>query len=563
MDFFNLGSQKQMVGIAVTPHMGVEVIVIDKKTRMVEKYGQRNLEYDSAKREVEDYSALKSAIIELFDELDLNRKSSVYVILPNVHFGFMDLLSSMDDDAINTMMLAKTEESYIFKKTEPLLAYTDASSNTAADSRYLVYSAVQKDAVEKIKDIFSEIGCTLIGIEGSHSAIFRGIDYTGLAADVIEQNQNWDLLLINNNSYSIFALAGNNIFDYIEVPLAIKSLSYEEAYQAISSSIAQNLPNYPAKKLLIISQTDDICADVLKTQISFEEEIETLDCNKYTKQPCVDVSQNILTDEAKNISLSAIGSGSYQASNMGFTLNIFDKNAGASVTLNFSLFGNDITITPEAASSGLAIAAVVILGICAFLSGVFFLGGRYFEDQNIALQMEKDRIKAEIDSYTPAEESVNINTLISAIVANNKKTIGYYDSLSMDIPKNVWLTYYYSREGDNVSIEGLAMGINEIYEYYRGIKNSIPTSSIKLNRLRALTDVINNTYDPNAKNETKLYDFEISNTTSKKAGGGIVEADPNVTSDDGIDDAFKMNSQDVPTAGQSGSPMLEPIKMTN
>lgn len=131
----------------------------------------------------------------------------------------------------------------------------------------------------------------------------------------------------------------------------------------------------------------------------------------------------------------------------------------------------------------------------------------------------------QIDEMSLEGKGIDINAVITELISNNKKMISYYDSLSLDIPKNTWLTYFYAREGGNVAVEGLSLGINGIYEYFKGIKNSIPTSSVRLTKLRALTDILDSTYDPKAKGEAKIYEFEISNTASKKNGGGIPAAD--------------------------------------
>ena len=64
---------------------------------------------------------------------------------------------------------------------------------------------------------------------------------------------------------------------YVEIPLAIKSLSYEEAYQAVTTAAVQNLKNFPAQKLVIVSQADDIGTEILRSNLRFEGDVEALD----------------------------------------------------------------------------------------------------------------------------------------------------------------------------------------------------------------------------------------------------------------------------------------------
>ena len=293
-----VNSTKQIVGVSVTPSVGVEVALLDKKSPTVVKYGRRPIEYNLATREIQDYSTFKATIVDLFKELDISLKSSIYLTLPNVHLDFESLPLIIGDEAISNAILSKAEDSYIFKRVEPVSAWADLVTNTSTDKRLIVYTSFQETAVNQIKDIFLDLGANLIGIESSYSSTIRGLWFSGAVGDDIDDNSNWNLLMVNSNSYAMFSLQGSRLVDYTEVPLAIKSFSYEEAYQAISTSVSQVLPNFPAKKLFILSQSDEICAEVLKTQITFDEEIIAHDSNKYSKEPPLRVTSAVMENEA-------------------------------------------------------------------------------------------------------------------------------------------------------------------------------------------------------------------------------------------------------------------------
>ena len=275
-----VSSNRQIVGVSVTPGIGVEVALMDKKSPTILKYGKRPIEYNLATREIQDYDAFKATIVDLFKELDINLKSSIYLTLPNVHLDFENLPLIIGDDAISNAILSKAEDSYIFKRVEPVSAWSDLAVNSQTDKRLIVYTSFQETAINQIREIFQELGADLIGIESSYSAIIRGLYFNNVVDLSKNENENWNLLLVNSNSYALFSMQGTRLIDYTEVPLAIKSFSYEEAYQAISTSVSQILPNFPARKLIILSQAEDICSEVLKTQITFDEEIITHDCNK-------------------------------------------------------------------------------------------------------------------------------------------------------------------------------------------------------------------------------------------------------------------------------------------
>ncbi len=550
-------THKQIVGISVTPNIGVEVLITDRKSNQVIKYGRRFIEYNFSTREIQDYGAFKAAIIDLFNELDINPKSNVFLTLPNVHFDFMNLPLIIGDDAISNAILAKAEESYIFKRVEPVSAWLDINTNTNTDTRHIVYSSFQKTVIDEIKDVFADIGSNLVGIESSYSAILRGVYFSNLCSQEIAENYSWNVLLINTNSYAIFSLVGTRLVDYQEVPLAIKSFSYEEAYQAITTSVSQILPNYPAKKLLIVSQADDICAEVLKTQIIFDEKIETIDCNKYSKRPFVDVAPEITSKEASSITLSALGAANSQMSDF-LVLNILGKGTASQQTLyaTFMLFDKEILVTPDFIRGIAVVIFLIVLLLCALLLGLLnLLSG--VQDKN--LRDYKSRTSAAENSIKEFQNQggvVDIDAIVNEIMSANKQAIRFYDSLASDIPGNLWLTYYYNKDGDKVAVEGISSTINDIYGYYKSLKVISPQSSIKLNRLQVVSGPLDD-MDIVVNDAQKIFDFEIANIASPKSLKGTNTTDNQNSQTDSQNSSRPSGATVAPPV----LPSLEPVDM--
>ena len=546
---------KQIIGISVTPNIGVEVIQTDRKSNQVIKYGRRFIEYNFSTREIQDYGAFKSAVIDLFNELDINAKSNVFLTLPNVHFDFMNLPLILPDDGINTAIASKAEESYIFKRVEPVSAWLDVNVNTNTETRHIIYSSFQKTAIDEIKDVFADIGSNLVGIESAYSAILRGIYFSNLCSQEIAENYSWNVLLINTNSYAIFSLVGARLVDYQEVPLAIKSFSYEEAYQAITTSVSQILPNYPAKKLLIVSQADDICAEVLKTQIIFDEKIETIDCNKYAKKPFVDVVPEITSKEASSITLSAIGAANCQMSDF-LVLNILGKGAAAQQTLyaTFMFMDKEILVTPDLIRGVSYVLSGIIALIIVALVGFSMLVSNMSAKELQQIKSRTTSIESEIKTLSSQDGFADINSIINNIIYANKQAISFYDSLASDIPANVWLTYYYNQDGSKVAVEGISTTINDIYGYYKSLKVLSPQSSIKLNKLQVVTgplDEINLDINDNQK----IFNFEIANVASPKSQKA---QDPNSQQ---TNQAGNTGAQSPTSVAPPVLPRLEPVDM--
>ena len=518
--------KKQIVGLAVTPNIGLEALVFDKDSNNVVKYGQKFIEYNIASREIQDYNSLRSAIGDLFNELEIQKeKANVYLVLPNVHFGFRSIEDpSIDSDAIESMILSDASESYLFKQSEPQSAFVDLNARTGANSKYIAHSSIQRKVVEEIQDACMDIGVNIVGIEGSTSAIPRGIALTGLVDDVVQENQNWDILLVNPNNYAIFQMSGSRILDYIEVPFAIMSFEGEEVYTALSSAVQQYLPNYPAKRLVIVSQTDNVSAELLKTAVIFDEEIVAVDSNKFSEKPCAKIAPSVIEQTALSMSPSALGASTPKKGGFA-TLNVMgDMSYDGVVTYGVLEIGDkEIELNSDSIMKFSILISGALLVLTLIVCGLFFGIASFFGAKAGELQTRIDTLNTEI---TELEKNVaaGITTLIKQISENNKIAINYYDSLSTDIPSHVWLTYYINKDGKEVGIEGFSLDINDIYEYFKSLKMLAPNSDIKLNKLEVFQEETQNeTSDADdvvlhsEDNSPKPFAFEISNTKYEKS----------------------------------------------
>ena len=518
---FGIGAKKHIVGLTVTPNLGLEAVVYDEKTKQVLKYGQKFIEYNIASREIQDIGSFKMAAVDLFSELDISKENSnIYLVIPNVLFGFKSIQDNLID--IDSLIADEAMQSYIFKQEDAISSWVNINSDSNAQNKYIAYSSIQAKAVADIQDAITDIGYDIAGIETAVTAIPRGIALTGVCDDLILNNQSWDILLINQNNYAIFQMSGNRILDYVEIPFAVMSFEGDEIYSALSSAIGQYLPNYPAKKLVIVSQTDNVSASMLKQAVVFDEEIISFDSNRFSTNPYMDISDEVIKQMAASMSLSVLGASVPKWGNFA-TLNVIGNisyNGGTSYgTINFG--GMEIDLTSDMISS-LSVKLSVLLGIVAILviGGLAILTGGLVKGIE-AKQGEIDTINAEIEQLNKQLKS-SLVALIKEITENNKQSMNYYDSLSTDIPSNVWLTYYINKNGKEVGIEGLSININDIYAYYRSLKMLAPSSDIKLNKLDVFKEEENESSSDidqivlNEANGQQTFSFEVSNTSYVK-----------------------------------------------
>ena len=306
--FSQLGlGNKESVYLSITPGVGLELIQLDLNSKTVKNYAYRPLDYNESLREIPDMEAFKNAVSELFAELRINPKSNVVLNLPMVFFGQKDLSLMLGDDSISVALTSEAEQSYIFKRYEPAIAWCDSLTAQAGDTRKLFYSAIQKDVIEDIKNALTEIGATLIGIEISLISLLKALMFTGLVQDQVQSNTSWNLMIISSNGYSICSMVGKSIVDYYEEPLAIKSFEGDEIYNAISTSAQITLMSYPANALFILSETDMVSAELLSKRIQTEGQILYWENNSFKKNDAIPVSLEVLEETAHKISLEAIG----------------------------------------------------------------------------------------------------------------------------------------------------------------------------------------------------------------------------------------------------------------
>ena len=555
--------KKQIVGLAVSPNLGSETLVYNKSDNEVVKYGQKYIEYNIASREVQDYNTLRSTIDDLFSELQIQKdKANVYVSLPNVHFGFRSVDDpTIDNDAIESMILSDTSESYLFKQSEPQSAWVDVNARTGASSKYIAYSSIQRKVVEEIQDACMDLGIDLVGIEGATTTIPRGVYLTGLVDDVVQENHNWDILLINPNNYAIFQMSGTRILDYVETPFAIMSFEGDEVYAALASAIGQYLPNYPAEKLVVISQTDNVSAEMLKAELIFDEEIVAIDSNKYAKNPCVKLAPSVIDNSALSISPSVLGAANPKIGSFA-TLNVMGEMSydGVITYGTIEIGDKEIEVTSETIMRFSILLSGILLVLTLLLCGIFFGISSFFGMKANEIQTQIDTLNNEVKQLE-AKVAGGIITLIKQISESNKTAINYYDSLSTDIPPHVWLTYYINKDGKEVGIEGFSLQIEDIYEYFKSLKMLAPSSNIKLNKLEVFNDEVENASGDaddvvmkKESNAPKPFAFEISNTQYKK---GFDERGNRVVGDDKNGNSGTNNVQN-PTPVQN--PTVEPVQ---
>lgn len=473
-------SSVSTVGISISAANIIEMICIDKSRRMITKYACKELKYNNAIREIISYDDLAAALQELFKEVGINPKNSNVVLnIPNVHFAFTSLPLVLPDEQISGAIASEVEEMYLFKRHEPVISWNTVTVNKETDKRYIVFGAIQENTIQNIRDIFDDLGCKLVAVETAHSSMIKGIVYSRVLEEEFENNETTNIMLINSNSYSIFCMQGKKLVDYFEEPLAIKSFSSDEVYIAISSAANSTLENYPAKNLLVVSETNEVSAEILCHKINFDGTMKYLDRNMYADKSFMEISAAILPKYLPMISLEAVGAAAYTYETYPIKFNFLLGAQGEfSSSIVLTIFDQDYEIDRRAVMNIGAIIAVAVLCLFLLASMLLSVFDRRLLKEISLMSDEFVDTMAKVNATSVSGDVGNIFTTTKEISDENAKETAIIFGLGSEIPNDVYLTSFYSTSKGDIRIEGSSNSSESIYAYVKGLKAKDPKLKI-------------------------------------------------------------------------------------
>lgn len=507
---------KEIIYLSVTPGVGLELIQVDPVIKSVKNYSHKPLDYNESMREIANYDEFKKVLEELFKELNINPKCNVVLNLPMVHFGKVELPLLLNDDAINEAVISEVEQSYIFKRCEPVISWFEGNSNPSSDTRIIFYSAMQKNAVDKIKEILTEMGANLSGVEVSLVSTLRALLFSGLTETVMEEGMPWNLMIVNPTGYSLIALSGKNIVDYYEEPLALKTYELDEIYDVINTSAQIALMNAPCNYLYVVSETDLVSAEHLVSKMQFEGKIDFLENNSFRKREILSVSLNILPDQVMKISLESVGIAVSKVCDYPIKLDFSgNKTSEMSTTgeesISFNFNNKEIVLT----ESVLKKMAFVLAGVLIIPSLVLMLTLPIAQKKNKAqldeINSKIKNVETEIKKLTElASESGNfvIKTEIENVLKYNRAKLIAYSALGESVPADLWITYFTAKDTGKFDIKGVSEDVEDIYVFFKNMKDSLIDTQLRLNKLEMVSDSID---DAIMQNGPVMYNFEITN----------------------------------------------------
>lgn len=465
-------SSKNIIGISVSSANFVEIAVVDKKTKTITRYARKELSYNNAIREIINYDDFAEAVKELFKEINIQPIGAHVVLnLPNVHFAFTSLPTMIPDDQLTTSIASEVDNIYLFKRNEPVISCNIISTNAETDKKYIAYAAIQENTIQNIKNIFEDLSVDLVAIENVNSSIIKGLLYSNVIEKEISSYGNTNVLLLNTNSMSILSFQDRKIVDYYEEPLATKSYSEEEVYNVIANSAMVALENYPCKNLLIVSETDEISAEMLSHKVKFDGTLKFIDRNVFSDSVFMNASPNILPKYLPLISLEVVGAAIYSYETFPLKFNFLtDAENEISSLITIPIMGVDYEIERKSVYSigGVIIAVYLFVAFILYFS-VMIYEKKLYKDIT-TLEDKYVEYTAKVNAEKITGNGDDVFTVIKRFSDFNKNELEIFKGISSEIPANVYLTSFFSKSDGQIRIEGVSSTSDSIYAFVKGLK---------------------------------------------------------------------------------------------
>ena len=475
-----------VIGVSVTPEIGLEVAQIDFATRTVLKYANRPLEYDINRRDIADLDIFKETLKDIMDELAIPKGASVVLNLPTVVFKVNDYPAALDEAQVSNAIEEELSEHPFFQNTDPCSSATVLPNSTIQFNK-VAYTAAQRATIVEVVMAIKDLGYKTLAIDTSVNSTLNALMLKERVN--IEGDTSWVLLLVENNCCRILPMNGRNYVDAFEERISIgEVLGDAENYSTVISAVSPLLKNLPSQYLCVVSKTNIISAEVLASKLSYPAPIIHQEANSFSNEAFMDISPEVDESLAPIISLDIIGAAIYQdfLPYSSAHLNLFNKSLGdiylEEQPPEITIAGHRIVLSIENLIKIFIVLAILIT--IPVLIAFFILSNNIKTEQDTVAEL--DTKIQQISKFLKDNENVSSDLFdegdeIRVGLEHNKNIYSYYTIIGTEIPKKLWLTHV--KFGDKTTIEGQADNLESVYAFFRSIKDYNPESDIKLQKL--------------------------------------------------------------------------------
>jgi len=485
---------KKGIGVYLSSSSTLEIVEYDYDLGEINNYNKIDFDYNSVQREI-NIENFEIALQNILKRFEISPQIPVTLTIPSIFINKKILPSDLVGEEIQMALLSETEKNYIFKRAEPSVSWNIISTDKESQLNTILYSALQKNLVERIEDVFKRQGLKLISLETAYEAFVRGISVSGLVDDCIEKNLNWCALIIKNNIHAAITLKGNQVLNIIETPLALNSFETDDLYPSLSSSLIEKMQDAPVESLVIANYSNLVDTDNLITNFDFKCPVVKINNNCYKGEALFTFTpygpssySEAVNPEAIIINPEVIGSSCWKNAPVKFGFNFLnskgqDEMPGLLASLGVS--GNPLHVV----LLGLISVAFVLITLISLIAIPINIS---LDEQYKQLFVKCSEYQAKFDK--PQTKVFNLFDVVKTGFSNNEKIITSYDAISGVIPEKVWITSIGIDEDLNASIQGKAYNVEDIVSYYENLLSVSKFNNFKIKSIKVVGD---NTGTPN------------------------------------------------------------------
>ncbi len=475
-----------IVGVSVTPEVGLEVAQIDFASQTVLKYGIRPLDFDINRREIADLDIFKEALQDLLLELQIPKNAEIALNIPSVVFNVKDYPAALDELQISSAIEEELAENFFFKNSEPSIDATRLP-NSSIQFNKIAYVAAQKTMLLEIAMIIKDLGYKLLAIDTSVNSTLNALIYKERVN--VEPNTSWVLLIVESFCCRVISMSGRNYVDSFEERISIGAvLGDAENYSTVINAVAPLLKNLPSSYLCVVSKTNIISAEVLASKLTYSAPIIHQEANSLSQEAFLELAPSVDESLATTVSLDIIGASIYRdfAQYTAIHFNLFNKSLGdiyiSEQPPELNIAGRVYILSYENLIKTFVILFFVIVIPVAIGFGYLFTAINAEKNKRDELDAKIAQIKKFLkDNEDISTDLFDEGSEIRIGLGHNKNIYSYYTIVGTEIPKKLWLTRL--KLSDKTTIEGQADNLESVYAFFRSIKDYNPESAIKLQKL--------------------------------------------------------------------------------
>ena len=131
-----------VVGVSVTPEIGLEAALIDYDSKTILKYSTRQLTYDNNRKEIADMDIFKETLQDILLEMQIPKGSDIFINLPTITFKIADYPASLEMEKVDMAIEEDLVSHPLFQEVEPCISATRLDNSTMQFNK-IAYTVAQ------------------------------------------------------------------------------------------------------------------------------------------------------------------------------------------------------------------------------------------------------------------------------------------------------------------------------------------------------------------------------------------------------------------------------------